>query len=155
MHICSFSAKTTAPAQAIWQLWINPKHWSRWDSTIQSAELSGPFKQGATGTITHQDGTSTRFSVISCDMLQNLVLSMPLGMGVELLIKREWKQETGQVLFRHEVSLMGPALGKLMHAGRKEALKKSTLETMEKMLQLLEGEAGSQENPSGTQKPAL
>lgn len=155
MHICSFSAKTSAPAQTIWQLWINPKHWSRWDATVQGAELSGPFKQGTTGSITHPDGAVSRFSILSCDMLQTLVLSFPLSMGVEMLVKREWKQEEGQVMFRHEVSLMGPALAKMVHASRREALKKATLESMEQLLNLLEREAGPKDQPSGSHRTAL
>ncbi|GEM48940.1 hypothetical protein [Deinococcus cellulosilyticus] len=155
MHICSFSAKTSASAQTIWQLWINPKHWPRWDSTVQSAELSGPFRQGNSGTINHKDGTTSRFTILSCDMLQTIVLSFPLGMGVELLVKREWKQDGDQVMFRHELSLMGPALAKMVHASRKEALKKATLESMEQLLGLLERDPGSQDQPSGSHRTAL
>ncbi|GGJ22037.1 hypothetical protein [Deinococcus roseus] len=150
MHICAFSTSTATTPQAVWQLWTQPRHWPSWDKTLKQAELSGPFKQGVSGILTFQDGSTAPFTVVMCQMLQSYVLSVPLGLGVDLLIKRELWQEGEKVHFRQEVSLMGPAMAKLLHGVRKKALQLETFKAMEGLLERLRGEMSAlKDNPQG------
>jgi uncharacterized protein YndB with AHSA1/START domain len=49
---------TSAPPEKVWRVWCDPNNWSRWNSGIASAQLSGPLENGATGKMTTVRGSS-------------------------------------------------------------------------------------------------
>lgn len=140
MHICTYEAQTQASKEALWQLWTQTKHWPTWDTDLASAELSGPFRQGVTGTLTYKDGTSRTFTVIKCEMLESLVLSIPFVKGVDLIVKRDLKQKGAELHFQQELAFTGAPFAKMMQKGKKEPITRATLKQMEVLIQLLEGQ---------------
>lgn len=51
----------------VWHLWTTPSTWGEWDRGVRSAELTGPFATGATGTLTDLNGRRSRFTVDEVD----------------------------------------------------------------------------------------
>ncbi|GGJ27816.1 SRPBCC family protein [Deinococcus roseus] len=155
MNISTYSATTTASAQAVWQLWTNPKHWPTWDPTLQSAELSGPFRQHVKGTLTYKDGKAVAFEVVACHMLENFVLAVPYLQGTQLLIKRSLHVQGEGVEIEQEVTLQGPALAKLMLRSKKDQLLQESGQQITRFFEMLEGinnkEKGSHEGARSRQ----
>lgn len=58
----SFSTTTSAPRSAIWALWSDVNHWSRWNAGVAQSTLNGPFVCGATFSMTPtgQDAMTSR-----------------------------------------------------------------------------------------------
>lgn len=139
MNISTYTATTNASAQAIWQLWTNPKQWPVWDPALKSAELSGPFRQHVKGTLTYQDGKTVPFEVVACHMLENFVIAVPYLQGTQLLIKRSLKVQGDAVEIEQEVTLQGPPLAKLLLRGKKDTLVHETGVQITKFYELLEG----------------
>ncbi|GGJ18552.1 hypothetical protein [Deinococcus roseus] len=156
MHICTFEAQTRASRQALWQLWTNPKNWPTWDSELASAELSGTFRQGVTGTLSYKDGSLKTFTVIKCEMLESLVLAIPITKGIELIIKRDLRQQGEELVFQQDLNLTGTPFALMMQRSRRDPLTKGTLRQMELLVKLLEGGLSPvKEAASGTTtKPA-
>lgn len=44
--------RTTASLESIWERWSDVPSWPRWDSSLNDATIDGPFREGATGTLT-------------------------------------------------------------------------------------------------------
>lgn len=149
MQINTIAATTNAPVEAVWQLWTNPRYWSRWDPDIAQAEMKGAFKQGATGTITHHDGTTSTFQVMSCEIHRSYVMSVQVSKGVELLIKRECQPEGDFLKMQQELTLIASPFTKLLFAARKDAMQKNALKAMDNMWNLLQGDLGFIEGLSG------
>jgi Polyketide cyclase / dehydrase and lipid transport len=47
----SHTVETTAPTQAVWDLWRDVSRWTEWDSSLESVTLDGPFTAGSSGTM--------------------------------------------------------------------------------------------------------
>ncbi|GGJ42715.1 hypothetical protein [Deinococcus roseus] len=139
MQICTFKAQTTNTVQNLWQLWTNVKNWSNWDGELQEVQLTGPFKQGCTGTLVYRDGTHKTFTVIKLQVLESMVISIPYARGTELLIKRDMRQEGPEVHFEQDVTLSGTFITKMMMGSHKEPLRQVAGQQMQRMLELLEG----------------
>lgn len=140
MHICTFDTETVASKETLWQLWTQPKHWPTWDIELESAELSGAFKQGATGTFKYKDGSTRAFTIIKCVMLESYVLSVQYSKGVELTITRDLHQQGDKVHFKQEWNLNGPPLTMLFQRSKKDLLYQQGLKQMEIVLKMLNNE---------------
>ena len=42
------SARTTLPAEAVWESWADVSRWREWNPDIEAVELRGPFAAGST-----------------------------------------------------------------------------------------------------------
>jgi hypothetical protein len=47
-----FNTTTTAPRSTIWALWTDVNNWSNWNAGVAHAQLTGPFVNGATFSMT-------------------------------------------------------------------------------------------------------
>jgi len=52
MWTTEHSVETTASPQSIWRLWSDVATWSDWNGDIERIEISGPFREGGTITLT-------------------------------------------------------------------------------------------------------
>ena len=57
MKTYGVSRSTTAAPERVWSVWSDPNNWSRWNSGIRSARISGPLDSGATGTMETNRGS--------------------------------------------------------------------------------------------------
>jgi len=51
------SRHTTAPAEGVWTIWSDTSTWPAWNPDVRAVSLAGPFRSGATGTMTTRAGT--------------------------------------------------------------------------------------------------
>ena len=57
-----------APANTVWELLTNPRHWPVWGPTVRQAELHGErLEAGATGTVTTMLGLDLPFEITAYD----------------------------------------------------------------------------------------
>lgn len=63
-NVVTVTRTTTASADAIWNLWADVPHRTRWDTDLEWARINGPFQQGATGEVKLTDQPVRAFEVI-------------------------------------------------------------------------------------------
>ncbi|GGJ57700.1 SRPBCC family protein [Deinococcus roseus] len=97
-----------ADPNKLWALCANPALWSRWDPEVQEATLEGSMRIGATGQLTTVKGQRFPFRVLVCDPSQTLLLSHPLSVGVDLLLKLHWEGNPAGIQLTGEIQLVGP-----------------------------------------------
>ncbi len=61
--IYSEEINTEASAEQIWAIWEDVSSWPCWDSELEWVELSGPFKEGATGRMKPKKGPTVTFTL--------------------------------------------------------------------------------------------
>lgn len=138
MHISTYAASTHSSAQAVWQLWSNPQHWPLWDPAVERLEFSGPFRQHVKGTLTYKDGRQVTLEVVSCHMLESLVVSIPYLRNTQLIVKRTLARDGDLWAFEQETSLQGGKLDLLFLRGKKPELLEASGVQMDRMFKMLE-----------------
>lgn len=138
MHISTYAATTNCTADAIWQLWANPRHWSSWDPALEKAEFSGPFRQHVKGTLFYKDGRQVPFEVVSCHMLESFVVGIPYLRGTQLVVKRTLVQEGELWGFEQDTNLQGSKFDLLLLRGKKAELLEQSGVQVQRMFQMLE-----------------
>ncbi len=58
MRTYGVSRATTASPATVRRIWSDPNNWSKWNSGIRAAEVSGPVENGSTGRMTTDRGTA-------------------------------------------------------------------------------------------------
>jgi Polyketide cyclase / dehydrase and lipid transport len=59
------STTTTAPPSVIWEHYRDVAGWPAWNTAVRKVELSGPFVEGATGTLTAPDAGELPFRIVA------------------------------------------------------------------------------------------
>ena len=77
MKTYGVSRLTSAPPERVWSLWRDPSNWSRWNSGIASAQLSGPVVEGAKGTMTTTRGS--KHDVVFSNVVDGRRFSMSMA----------------------------------------------------------------------------
>lgn len=67
------SVEAEATPRAVWQVWSDVAGWPRWDAGVQRADLSGPFGEGTTGTLTPIGQEPLAFSLTEVRELEGFV----------------------------------------------------------------------------------
>jgi Polyketide cyclase / dehydrase and lipid transport len=98
---------TTAPAEAIWQVWADVPAWPAWDTALESASLSGPFALGAQGRLKAKGSPASPFVISQVDpgRSYSFTTGMPLA---QLEVRRTLAADGGATSFTHEVTFRGP-----------------------------------------------
>jgi Polyketide cyclase / dehydrase and lipid transport len=121
-----YEVTTTAPASAVWAIWIDVAGWGRWDKGLKSATLEGPFVPGARGRVTPLSGPRSGFVVreVREGVSYRFTTALPLA---SLSVTRTLTSSAnGQLTtFRHNVSfsgLLGPFWANRFGPGFRAAL---------------------------------
>ncbi|MBC7920876.1 MAG: SRPBCC family protein [Ferruginibacter sp.] len=126
----SHTLETTAPPEKVWRIWTDVPNWKEWDGGLQSAELLGPFQQGAKGILVPDKGPKSKFviDVVVPNESYTFKTKLPLG---TLYVKRYLTVSEGKTRFTHEVwftgltkGLFGKTLGKNYRMMLPEVMKK-------------------------------
>jgi uncharacterized protein YndB with AHSA1/START domain len=111
MRTYGVSRSTSASPAAVWSIWCDPGHWSRWNSGILRAEVDGPVANGRTGKMTTDRGST--HDVTFHDVVEGRRFSMSMG-GPPLTTFRfncEITPEAGQTTIAQSVTISGPLAG--------------------------------------------
>jgi hypothetical protein len=107
----SHSLETTAAPVAIWSLWTTPSTWALWDLGLKSAELDGPFVEGAVGTIISKSGPASEFKVLHVEAGKRCTFGTRLPLA-RLEIDRFLEPSPNEkVRITHHVSFSGVLAG--------------------------------------------
>ena len=55
--------ETNATPDRVWMLWSDVSTWPQWNPDVKEIEISGPFADGTTGTMTTRSGGSHAISL--------------------------------------------------------------------------------------------
>jgi len=106
----SHSAKTNAPASAVWARWANPGRWHEWDRRVQGAEAEGEPAEGSEVRVKLRKGGTVRQRVTALEPERRLVTEYPLPgarVGHEHLV--EQRGPSAEV--SHRLYVDGPLAG--------------------------------------------
>ncbi len=105
-----FAASTTATdPELVWRRWTDPATWGDWDRGLRSAELDGPFKPGARGTIVGLAGRRSRFTVCSVEPRVRVVIDVPLPAAV--MVQTRTLQQGSPGRAEHQITFRGALAG--------------------------------------------
>lgn len=108
MHIITVTRKTTAKPEAIWELWAKVPERTRWDDSLERAQLDGPFQLGMVGVVKLKEQPERPFEILDCVPLQKYTDRFFLPLGG----KMGWVHTITEVEGGHEVtfdvSVRGP-----------------------------------------------
>lgn len=102
----SHTVATRAPAERIWAVWTDVANWPHWDTELVSASLTGPFEQGAKGTLKPRGAPVSGFvlSEVTPGRSYTFTTTLPLGK----LYVRRYLTDSPTLAFTHEVRFTGP-----------------------------------------------
>jgi hypothetical protein len=75
------SARTSAPASAVWARWVKPARWAEWDSRVQHAEAEDELAEGVEVRVKLRKGGTTRHRVTALEPDRLLVTEYVLPGG--------------------------------------------------------------------------
>ncbi len=131
----SHSTPTHALPERVWAVWTDVANWPRWDTELVSASLTGPFEQGARGTLKPRGAPVSSFVLSEVTPGQSYTFTTALPLG-KLHVRRYLTR--GETLtFTHEVGFTGlsaPVFSALLGARYRKALP----EAMQKLRALAE-----------------
>ena len=80
MFEASHTARTGAPASAVWARWAKPERWPEWDARYQEAALitQGDLREGSEVRVKMRKGGSTRQRVVALEPGTRLVTEYAL-----------------------------------------------------------------------------
>lgn len=96
--------ETTAP-DAVWRLWTEVTSWAEWDLGLVAADLDGPLRPGAVGTLVPAAGPRSRFTVTAMEQGRRTAFETALP-GARLRVDRHLSADRRR--FTHAVSFSGP-----------------------------------------------
>jgi uncharacterized protein YndB with AHSA1/START domain len=103
------TVSTTATKQAVYDLWADPTTWSRWDSQVASATMSGPVRVGARGKLKGNSGPDSNIEIIAMEPGVRFAYAAS-GPGLRMVFDRRF--EAGEATrFTHSVTITGAASG--------------------------------------------
>lgn len=110
-----YTLETTAPPDAIWEIWTDVPNWKNWDTGLKDASIKGTFSLGAKGTITSLEDRRSKFKVVAFEEGRSYTYKTKLPLG-SLYVKRYLKTENGTTTFTHEVWFKGLTSGAFANA---------------------------------------
>ncbi|GGJ43281.1 hypothetical protein [Deinococcus roseus] len=154
MHITTLKAGVPFNRETLWSLLAQVKHWATWDPDIEDVKMTGPFKQGAKGSILFKDGSKQNFCIVKLQPLESLVLSVTYQHGTELLVKWDLSVQDSLTVVEQDVTLSGAVLSKMLVRNHKDQLKNRAAVRMRKMFDVAQGTQPQRQGPlSGRSQP--
>jgi hypothetical protein len=98
--------RTSAPAEAVWALWADVEHWTEWDSSLQSADLAGPFETGSSGTMAIPGLPPIAFTLVEVERGKAFTDETTVP-GAVLRFRHTLTRSAGRTEVTHEVRIDG------------------------------------------------
>jgi hypothetical protein len=102
----SYTLKTIAAPEVIWQIWTDVDRWADWDTELKDACLKGDFALNAVGKLTPRKGRVSEFRVSQLNLGQSYTFTIALPL-CKLNIHRYLSCESDGIYFTHEVTFSG------------------------------------------------
>jgi hypothetical protein len=108
MWTTEHSIETTAPPEAIWDLWADVAGWPDWNADLERAELSGPFAVGSTITMYQAGQEPIQLRIAEAVEPEAFVDQADLGDVVVRTIHRLEPHDDGRVHVVYRMEITGP-----------------------------------------------
>src|SRR5262245_52666785 len=106
MWSAEYSTTTDVPAECLFAVITDINNWPKWDSGLESTELSGPAVSGAAFTLKPKGGPVVRMTV---DEARPFVLIDAAHLFLaKLRTTHEYTQSNAQTTIRFRVEMSGP-----------------------------------------------
>ncbi|WP_331744666.1 SRPBCC family protein [Kitasatospora sp. NBC_01300] len=67
MHVITVTRHAEAAPETIWGLFADVPARTRWDDSLERADIRGPFRLGASGTVKLKGQPERRFEILECE----------------------------------------------------------------------------------------
>lgn len=132
----TFEETLTAPAGAakVWELYSDINRWPDWNEAINSAELDGPFENGATGSIQVLIAPPLGFRLENVEPGESFDIVAGLG-DLKVTMKQHLRDDgDGECTIKHTLVMEGGNQAMLQTIG--EMLAASIPDSMQRLLEL-------------------
>lgn len=109
MWATEHSVETTASPEAIWRLWSDVGSWPEWNADIEHIEISGPFAQGSTISMTPIGDDPVELRIAEAAEPDLFVDEADLGDVVVRTTHRIARLDEGRIRVTYRMEITGPA----------------------------------------------
>lgn len=95
-----------APARAVYDVWADVAHWSRWDPDTLEARLDGAFAVGSSGRLRPRKGMSVRMVIVEAVPNKSFTVECPV-LGNVMRFEHELVPTSGGMEVIHRVQFRG------------------------------------------------
>jgi uncharacterized protein YndB with AHSA1/START domain len=113
------SAETSATPEQVWRIWRDVEGWPRWDPSVRSSSLDGPFVTHSRGRIEPRGGPATDFVLSEVVPGSRFVSSSRLPLA-RMDFVHEARSMGGRTRITHRIEISGPLsalFGRLLGPG--------------------------------------
>lgn len=137
MKIIEHAETTTATREQIWALWADLPGWPKWDETLESVKIDGPFESGTFGSLKPIKAKEIAIEILDVDEPNSFV-------DIQLLPKASMRTEhrisesaDGSLLITQSVTFSGP-LKRIFSFILGRSMKRDMPVAMRKLIELAE-----------------
>ena len=140
--LCTATAVTTAPPEAVFARWADMESWPEWDEALAWIRLDGPFVAGMTGRLKPRRGPESRFVVESLEPGSGFTTVSAVPGGRLRIRHLAGVRSDGRTDVTVEVSIEG-TLGRIWAVLLRRSVSRSTPPGVERLV------AAAERRPSG------
>lgn len=107
MLIIKHTVETTAPAEAIWEIWQDVNNWNTWDHGIEFSTIDGPFQAGTTGTLKPKGGPLLHTKLTFVEPKKMFVDEAKLTLA-RVIVSHFLTESKGKIYVTHQIEMTGP-----------------------------------------------
>jgi hypothetical protein len=107
MIITKITATTAASKERVWDILKDVEGWIKWDHSLESSEILGPFREGTTGSLTLKDGTKLKTVLTKVVSHEEFVQEARLVLA-KAKMSHFIKQEGGKTTVIFQTEIKGP-----------------------------------------------
>jgi len=110
MWTTEHSAETSAPTEAVWELYEDVTTWPEWNAAVDKIELDGPFAAGTTGQLSPAGQGPLPFRVVTAEQYESYTSETEIADTVTLRLTNALTTlPGGGTRITHRAELVGPA----------------------------------------------
>ena len=107
MLITKYTAETTAPAAAVWQILQDVANWNTWACGTEFSTLNGPFKTGTTGTLKPTGGPLLQTKLTKVDPMKMFVQEAKVTFA-RIVMSHFLTESSGKSTVTFQIETHGP-----------------------------------------------
>jgi uncharacterized protein YndB with AHSA1/START domain len=107
------SVKTTAATDAVWRVWSDVTAWPRWNDSIETITIHGPFQAGTTFTMTPSEDEPIRMRLTEIVTGKLFTDEMDGGDITVRTVHRLEPAAAGRTRITYRTEITGPAVGQV------------------------------------------
>jgi uncharacterized protein YndB with AHSA1/START domain len=109
MWATEHDVETSASPEAIWGLWSDVEAWPEWNGDIERIEISGPFEEGSTITMTPSGQEPVELHIVEASEPELFVDEADLGEVVVRTTHRVDRLDGDRSRITYRMEITGPA----------------------------------------------